>query len=164
MMVMNRALGLPILQTRILGGELIWRLHTTLNTIQLIFPLGTNCRYIVEVSSDIKTWQQIAEGNKALPETKTQIFKGNLGNNIRSVRTSIYPRSRRALRSKNRRNTLFQINPNLKKTQMKQLIIYLQLFILSVASIPCNAQTNTSTPQFELYTSGNNMGRITSVG
>ncbi|MEG0463816.1 glycoside hydrolase family 95 protein [Bacteroides sp.] len=27
---------------------------------------------------------------------------------------------------------------------MKQLIIYLQLFILSVASIPCNAQTNTS--------------------
>ncbi len=57
-----------------------------LNTIQLIFPLGTNCRYIVEVSSDIKTWQQIAEGNKALPETKTQIFKGNLGNNIRSVR------------------------------------------------------------------------------
>lgn len=54
-----------------------------LNAIQLLFPLDTHCRYVIETSTDTKTWQSVSEGESA---TRMVELKGELGKNIRSVR------------------------------------------------------------------------------
>lgn len=54
-----------------------------LNAIQLLFPLDTHCRYVIETSTDTKIWQSVSEGESA---TRMVELKGELGKNIRSVR------------------------------------------------------------------------------
>lgn len=57
-----------------------------LNAIQLIFPLDTHCHYVIEVTSDNKTWKQVSEGKNLRPDTRDTKIKGALGDNVRSVR------------------------------------------------------------------------------
>lgn len=57
-----------------------------LDIIQLIFPLDTHCRYVIEVSSDNKTWRPVSEGDSLQSATRNTQLKGKSGKNIRSVR------------------------------------------------------------------------------